>query len=103
MAHHRQTRAPFLPGRRLTRSLHTVFPPQVQKLKVDSESAMLEIDQILKSNELSIALVAAVPAFLIAGGLLYWTSRWLGVCRGGGARLLVPGPCLANPRCLALP
>ncbi|KAK2078374.1 hypothetical protein QBZ16_003214 [Prototheca wickerhamii] len=48
---------------------------QVQKLKVDSESAMLEIDQILKSNELSIALVAAVPAILIAGGLLYALAR----------------------------
>lgn len=44
---------------------------QVQKLKVDTESAMLEIDQILRANELSISLVAAVPAFLIAGVVLY--------------------------------
>ncbi|KAL6772305.1 hypothetical protein ACKKBG_A29715 [Auxenochlorella protothecoides x Auxenochlorella symbiontica] len=63
---------------------------QVQKLKVDSESAMLEIDQILKSNELSIALVAAVPAFLIAGGLLYWTSR-----------LITPAP--PDPKTEAVP
>lgn len=48
---------------------------QVQKLKVDSESAMLEIDQILKSNELSIALVAAIPAILIAGGLVVALAR----------------------------
>ncbi|KFM24034.1 Nuclear control of ATPase protein 2, partial [Auxenochlorella protothecoides] len=63
---------------------------RVQKLKVDSESAMLEIDQILKSNELSIALVAAVPAFLIAGGLLYWTSR-----------LITPAP--PDPKTEAVP
>lgn len=44
---------------------------QVQKLKVDTESAMLEIDQILKANELSISLVAAIPAFAIAGLGIY--------------------------------
>ena len=47
---------------------------QVQKLKVDLESAMLEIDQILRANELSISLVAAVPAILIAGATL--TLLW---------------------------
>ena len=51
--------------------------PQVQKLKVDTESAMLEIDQILKANELSIALVAAVPSFLIAGLSVVGIWRWL--------------------------
>ncbi len=35
----------------------------------------VEMDQILKANELSIQLVAAVPAFLIAGGSLYWLGR----------------------------
>ncbi|KAK9812896.1 hypothetical protein WJX72_005387 [[Myrmecia] bisecta] len=50
---------------------------QVQKLKVDTESAMLEMDQILKANELSIALVAAVPAFLVAGATLVLVWRWL--------------------------
>ena len=48
---------------------------QVQKLKVDTESAMLEIDQILRANELSISLVAAVPAFLIAGVAVYSLGR----------------------------
>lgn len=48
---------------------------QVQKLKVDTESAMLEMDQILRANELSISLVAAVPAFLIAGATLYSLGR----------------------------
>ena len=50
---------------------------QVQKLKVDTESAMLEIDQILRANELSISLVAAVPAFLIAGAGLFYLGRAL--------------------------
>ena len=50
---------------------------QVQKLKVDMESAMLEMDQILKSNELSIALVAAIPALLVAGAVIALIVRWL--------------------------
>lgn len=50
---------------------------QVQKLKVDMESAMLEMDQILKSNELSIALVAAIPALLVAGAVVALIVRWL--------------------------
>lgn len=49
----------------------------MQKLKVDTESAMLEIDQILKANELSIALVAAIPSFLIAGISVVGIWRWL--------------------------
>ena len=48
---------------------------QVQKLKVDTASAMLEMDQILKANELSISLVAAVPALLLAGTSLYYLGR----------------------------
>ena len=50
---------------------------QVQQMKVNTESAMLEIDQILKANELSISLVAAVPAFLIGGACLYAVGRVL--------------------------
>lgn len=38
---------------------------------------MLEIDQILKANELSIALVAAIPSFLIAGISVVGIWRWL--------------------------
>lgn len=63
---------------------------QVQKLKLDTESAMLEIDQILRANELNISLVAAVPAFLIAGSALV-----------GFGRLLAPSP--PDPRREALP
>ena len=43
---------------------------QIQKLKVDTESAMLEMDQILRSNELTMAVTAALPAILLAGGLV---------------------------------
>jgi nuclear-control-of-ATPase protein 2 len=50
---------------------------------VDTASAMLEMDQILKANELSISLIAAVPAFLIAGGSLYYLGRWGGLGWGG--------------------
>ncbi len=33
-------------------------PHQIQRLKVDTEAAMLELDQILKSNELTVTLLA---------------------------------------------
>jgi len=44
-------------------------------MKLDTESAMLELDQILRANELSISLVAAVPSFLFAGATLYYLGR----------------------------
>ena len=47
---------------------------QVQKLKVDTESAMLELNQILRANELNVALIAAIPALIVGGGLLYFIS-----------------------------
>ncbi len=34
-------------------------------MKLDTMSAMLELDQVLRANELSISLVAAVPAMLL--------------------------------------
>ena len=104
---------------------------QVQKLKVDTASAMLEMDQILKcactasvpgctacqlrvprrlrsapryaprpsplmlphlrrANELSISLVAAIPAFLVAGATLYYVIRYTPAFDPGLRRL---GPC----------
>lgn len=36
------------------------------------------MDQILKANELSISLLAAVPAFVIAGSALYGLGRCAG-------------------------
>ena len=50
---------------------------QVQKVKTDTQAAMLEIDQILRANELSISLVAAIPAFIVAGALVYGLSGYL--------------------------
>lgn len=44
---------------------------QVQKLKVDTESAMLQLDQILRANELNVAFVAAIPSLFLAGGVVY--------------------------------
>ena len=38
---------------------------------------MLEMDQILKANELSIALVAAIPALIFASLGVYGLVRWL--------------------------
>ena len=40
---------------------------QMQKLKVHTEGAMLTMDQILASNELTIAATAALPAFTLFG------------------------------------
>ena len=42
-------------------------------MKLDTEAAMLELDQILKANELSISLMAAVPSLIIMGVVLRWT------------------------------
>ena len=56
---------------------HSTIPMQVQKLKVDTEAAMLQLDQILRANELSIALVAAIPAFIVAGFSAFFVFRWL--------------------------
>lgn len=38
---------------------------------------MLQLDQILRANELSIALVAAIPAFIVAGFTAYFLFRWI--------------------------
>jgi len=38
---------------------------QLQKVKVDSASALLEMDQVLRANELSLAATAAVPALAV--------------------------------------
>ena len=48
----------LLPGGQLARCLLI----QLQKVKVDSAGALLEMDQVLRANELSLAATAAVPA-----------------------------------------
>lgn len=47
---------------------------QVQKLKLDIETAMLELNQILRANEINFAILAALPAFLFAM-ILVWLLR----------------------------
>jgi hypothetical protein len=39
----------------------------MQKLKVHTEAAMLTMDQILTSNELTMAATAAMPAMAVLG------------------------------------
>ncbi|KAJ8766799.1 hypothetical protein K2173_008353 [Erythroxylum novogranatense] len=50
---------------------------QVQKLKLDIETAMLELDQILRANEINFAILAALPAFFISLILLMVARAWL--------------------------
>ena len=38
---------------------------------------MLELDQILRANELTVAVVAAIPSLAIAGGTGYLLIRWI--------------------------
>ncbi|XP_050282783.1 protein DGS1, mitochondrial [Quercus robur] len=49
---------------------------QVQKLKLDIETAMLELDQILKANEINFAILAALPAFFLSLILLMLVRTW---------------------------
>uniref|UniRef100_A0A0A0KEX5 Protein DGS1, mitochondrial n=2 Tax=Cucumis sativus TaxID=3659 RepID=A0A0A0KEX5_CUCSA len=49
---------------------------QVQKLKLDIETAMLELDQILKANEINFAVLAALPAFFLSLLLLMLLRTW---------------------------
>ena len=38
---------------------------------------MLELDQILRATELTVAVVAAIPSLAIAGGTGYLLIRWV--------------------------
>ncbi|KAK4753722.1 hypothetical protein SAY87_001826 [Trapa incisa] len=50
---------------------------QVQKLKLDIETAMLELNQILRANEINFAILAALPAFFLSLLLLTVIRAWL--------------------------
>lgn len=50
-------------------------------MKTDTEAAMIELDKIMKANELTLAVTAALPAMLVAASLGY-----------AGFRLLSPPP-----------
>eukprot|EP01038_Epipyxis_sp_PR26KG_P012394 gene12394-16624_t len=58
-------------------SLMTAMLIQMQKLKVHTEAAMLTMDQILASNELTIACTAAMPAVVVLGTIVYYSYRAL--------------------------
>lgn len=49
---------------------------QIQKLKLDIETAMLELDQILRANEINFAILAALPAFFLSLLLLGLVRAW---------------------------
>lgn len=40
-------------------------------MKTDLEAAMLELDKIMRANELTVAVTAALPAMVVAGALTY--------------------------------
>ncbi|XP_031272508.1 protein DGS1, mitochondrial [Pistacia vera] len=49
---------------------------QVQKLKLDIETTMLELEQILRANEINFAILAALPAFFLSFFLLMLIRAW---------------------------
>ncbi|XP_073313537.1 protein DGS1, mitochondrial-like [Primulina huaijiensis] len=49
---------------------------QVQKLKLDIDEAMLELDQILRANEINFAILAALPAFFLSLILAMLVRAW---------------------------
>ncbi|XP_019460260.1 PREDICTED: protein DGS1, mitochondrial [Lupinus angustifolius] len=49
---------------------------QVQKLKLDTETAMLELNQILRANEINFAILAALPAFFLSLLLMMFVRAW---------------------------
>ncbi|XP_068641616.1 protein DGS1, mitochondrial-like isoform X2 [Aristolochia californica] len=53
------------------------FLIQIQKLKLDIETVMLELDQILKANEINFAVLAALPAFILCLLLIMLTRAWI--------------------------
>ncbi|XP_048499612.1 protein DGS1, mitochondrial isoform X2 [Beta vulgaris subsp. vulgaris] len=59
---------------------------QVQKLKLDIETAMLELNQILKANEINFAILAALPAFVIVFLLMMLARSWIMQDKGAEGR-----------------
>ncbi|XP_066380451.1 protein DGS1, mitochondrial-like isoform X2 [Miscanthus floridulus] len=50
---------------------------QIQKLKLDLESGLLEMDQILRANAINLAVLAALPAFGLSLLLLVLLRTWI--------------------------
>ncbi|KAF9621114.1 hypothetical protein IFM89_016608 [Coptis chinensis] len=59
---------------------------QIQKLKLDIETAMLELGQILKANEINFAILAALPAFFLSLILLMLIRAWVKQDKGAEGR-----------------
>ncbi|XP_044483600.1 protein DGS1, mitochondrial isoform X2 [Mangifera indica] len=58
---------------------------QVQKLKLDIETAMLELEQILRANEINFAILAALPAFFLSFVVLMLIRAWFKQNQGSRA------------------
>jgi hypothetical protein len=59
----------------LSGSLVSGLLVQMQKLKVDGESAMLDMDRIMEQNEINFNVMAIMPAALMAGCGLWTINR----------------------------
>lgn len=57
-------------------NLMTVMLIQMQKMKMHMEAALLTMDQVLTSNELTMAATAAIPGIAISG-LVGYSFYWL--------------------------
>ncbi|KAG8063228.1 hypothetical protein GUJ93_ZPchr0003g18230 [Zizania palustris] len=66
----------------LTRALSI----QIEKHKLDLLEAMLELDQILRANEINFAILAALPAFGLSLLLLFAVRAWATHGRGAEGR-----------------
>lgn len=55
---------------------------------------MLELDQILRANELTVAVVAAIPSLIIAGGTCYFLIGWLTPSPPDRKREALPARCV---------
>ncbi|KAL4203310.1 hypothetical protein AMTRI_Chr01g127210 [Amborella trichopoda] len=66
--------------------LARLFLIQIQKLKLDIETVMLELNQILRANEINLAVLAALPAFFMSVGLGMLVRAWIKQDKGAEGR-----------------
>lgn len=64
---------------------------QMQKLKCDVEELMLKSKQMLRAQELNLALVALVPSLLCSASLVYMSSTAAFYWRSRGTEMIVSG------------
>lgn len=75
----------------LTGSLGQAMLLQVQKLKCDVEELMVKSKQLLRAQELNLALVALVPSVITVASLVYICSRLSFLIRSRNTALIVSG------------